>query len=303
MYRLTHLTFAAVIGFGCCITARAATVTFFDPSQVATFVTQGTTSDTIHSNGYLFTYTRDKLFTGGGSVPIGRPVRVPWPDGVEAQYVTTGPDARKAEIIIERVDGDVFAFSAFTAKLLANTAGAGARFEVVPFLDGEEVWNDPLQFEASGYAGRIFSYDTNSEPSSTASLVGFDKYSIDLYVDFALIGLTFDGPPILAPYGDDNGDFVVDAADYTVWRNNLGQAIALPNEDRLTTPGEVTWEDVLFWKAHNGDLASGAPGRSGSIPEPLTLILILFALILALGWRQAPAARTAIQVPRPRRAG
>ena len=162
----------------------------------------GTTSDTISSTDYLFTYTRDKLFTGGGPVPIGRMVRVPWPQGVEAQAVTAGPNPGKAKITIQRVDGDIFDLSAFTAKLLANTAGAGGQFEVVPFLNGQEVFADPVTFDATGIAGNMFSYNTSPNPlGSTALLIGFDKYSIDLYVDFALVGLTLKVPQHYAATG------------------------------------------------------------------------------------------------------
>ena len=45
--------------------ADAATTIFFDSSQTATLVETGVTSDTISSNGYLFTYTRDNFFSGG----------------------------------------------------------------------------------------------------------------------------------------------------------------------------------------------------------------------------------------------
>jgi hypothetical protein len=66
--------------------AVAAVTVFFNPAQVAAPVETGITSDTINCEGYLFTYTRDKLFTGGiGPDPIGRGVRVPWPTGIEAQ--------------------------------------------------------------------------------------------------------------------------------------------------------------------------------------------------------------------------
>src|SRR5690606_8138413 len=103
--------------------AQGASVVFFDDAQIATPVASGVTWDTISSNGYLFTYTRDKLFTGGiGPDPIGRTVRVPWPERVEAQAVTTPPPGvtdYKARLTLQRVDGDVFDLTAFTAKLLA----------------------------------------------------------------------------------------------------------------------------------------------------------------------------------------
>ena len=40
---------------------------------------------------------------------------------------------------------------------------------------------------------------------------------------------------------------VVDAADYTVWRNQFGENVALPNE--TDTPGVVTGEDYDVWNA------------------------------------------------------
>lgn len=172
-------------------TAHSATVTFFDPSQVATDVASGVTSDTISSNGYLFTYTRDKLFTGGFGLttPVGRFVTVAWPDGVQAQAVTAGPITSKAQITISRVDGNMFDVSAFTAKLLANTAATGASFEVMPQLNGEDAYNDPFFFNASGYYSSTFSYDTGSM-QSTSPLTGFDAYKFTLFVDFALTDIT-----------------------------------------------------------------------------------------------------------------
>jgi len=176
--------------------AYADTTVFFDNCQVYTLVASGVTSDTIRSNGYLFTYTRDKLFTGGTGQPIGRPVRVAWPAGVEAQAVTTPPPGvtdYKARITLQRVDGQVFDLTALTAQLLANTAGAGGSIEIMPVLNGEDGFADPLYFDATGYYGQTFSYDTSPNPlGSTVLLTGFDTYKLGLYVDFALIGLTLD---------------------------------------------------------------------------------------------------------------
>lgn len=187
-----------------CSSTFAETIVFFDSAQVATPVSSGVTSDTISSEGYLFTYTRDKLFTGGlGGGPIGRAERVSWPEGVEAQAVTTPPPGvtdYKARITLQRIDGEVFDLTAFSAKLLANTAGAGGKFEVVPFLNGEEVLNDPVEFDATGNAGNVFSYNTSPNPlGSTMLLTGFDKYMIGLYVDFALVDLTLETAVVPEP--------------------------------------------------------------------------------------------------------
>ncbi len=172
--------------------ATAGTTAFFDPSQIATLVATNTTSDIISSEGYLFEYTRDKLFTGGVGLtnPVGRAVRIPWPDGVEAQYVTTSTN--NARIIVRRVDGAVFDLTSFTAHLLAN-AGAGRAIEIVPLLNGQEPLNDPLFFDVSGNYGNEFSYDTSpNHLGSTAALTNYDAYVINLTLDYALTALTLE---------------------------------------------------------------------------------------------------------------
>lgn len=49
--------------------------------------------------------------------------------------------------------------------------------------------------------------------------------------------------------GDYNDDSVVDAADYTAWRDHLGSSSILPND---TTPGQVTEADYAVWKMYFG---------------------------------------------------
>lgn len=213
------------IGLGS-IDTRAATTVFFNSLQTTNLVSTNATSDTISSEGYVFTYTRDNLFTGGTTNVIGRPVRVSWPDGLEAQYVTAGPTPGKAKITVRRMDGGVFDLTAFSAKLLASP-GAGRAIEIVPFLNGEEPLNDPLTFDvSSGYYGSVHSFDTTT-PSyigSTAALTNYDAYVLNLTLDFALVSLTVVDasipPPILAISQLNIGlieiSWPVDASDYTL---------------------------------------------------------------------------------------
>jgi hypothetical protein len=183
--------------------ARGDTTLFFDSSQGTTLVNAGVTSDTIESAGYRFTYTRDKLFTGGVGLPdpIGRAERVSWPDGLEAQAVTAGPTLSAAKLTISRADGDLFDLVQFTTKLLANTAGAGGNFEVMPTLNGEDGFKNPLMFFGTGIAGNTWTYNetTPAYLGNTTPLKGFETYTITLYVDYAVMGLTLEGPPVAVP--------------------------------------------------------------------------------------------------------
>jgi len=183
---------AAVCAVVCAPTVQAVTAVFFNSSQTTNLVATNATSDTISSEGYLFTYTRDKLFTGGVGLtnPIGRPVRIPWPNGLEAQDVTSGPNPGNARITVQRVDRAVFDLTSFTAHLLAN-AGAGRAIEIVPLLNGQEPLNDPLFFDVSGNYGNEFSYDTSPNYlGTTAALTNYDAYAINLSLDYALMSLT-----------------------------------------------------------------------------------------------------------------
>ena len=230
--------------------ARAVTTVFFNSSQTTNLVSTNATSDTISSEGYLFTYTRDKFFTGGTTNPPGRYVRIFWPDGLEAQYVTAGPTPGKAKITVRRVDGAVFDLTAFSAKLLASP-GAGRAIEIVPFLNGEEPLNDPLTFDvSSGYYGSVHSFDTTT-PSyigSTAALTNYDAYVLNLTLDFALVSLTVVDasipPPVLAVSQLDVGlieiSWPVEAIDYTLESTtNLPATVWSPVTNNVVISGDL----------------------------------------------------------------
>jgi hypothetical protein len=80
------------------------------------------------------------------------------------------------------------------------------------------------------------------------------------------------------PDGDYNQDGTVNAADYTVWRNNLGSPTALPNDD---SPG-VGPDDYDRWKDHFGESAGSGASASvdAAVPEPATLVLFAGALLV-----------------------
>lgn len=164
--------------------ACAVTNVFFNVAQTATMVSSNINLVTFTSGDYQFTYTADGYWSSyQGGPPTGRFFSVFWPNGVQAQAITAGPLVGKgADITIKRIDGKLFDLWAFTGKLLANTAGTGGAFEIMPLLDGEDALNDPVMFDCSGYGGQSFPH--------TPRLAGYDTYKIHLWVEWALTALT-----------------------------------------------------------------------------------------------------------------
>jgi hypothetical protein len=92
-----------------------------------------------------------------------------------------------------------------------------------------------------------------------------------------------DLPPPAIP-GDYNGNDVVDAADYVIWRKNLGQPVAMNGDGADGNEnGTVDPDDYNVWRM-NFSRVIEVPA-SAAVPEPATCFIMLSAAILALGCR------------------
>jgi hypothetical protein len=93
----------------------------------------------------------------------------------------------------------------------------------------------------------------------------------------------FAAPP-MGVAGDYNDNGTVDSADYVLWRNNVGQLVALDNENPgATTPGLVDGEDYDFWRSRFGATAGSGAATGAAVPEPATIIgMIVSALLCTL---------------------
>ncbi|HEX2477103.1 MAG TPA: hypothetical protein VHK01_20275, partial [Lacipirellulaceae bacterium] len=80
-------------------------------------------------------------------------------------------------------------------------------------------------------------------------------------------------PPAVGLIGDYNGDGIVDAADYAVWRKNDG-----------------TQDGYNVWRTNFGRTTGAGPLSDGTVPEPTTWILLLPLVILA-SWNRYPSNR------------
>ncbi len=88
--------------------------------------------------------------------------------------------------------------------------------------------------------------------------------------------------------GDYNSDGTVDAADYTVWRNSVGQSGAGLAADG-NRDGTVNFADYNFWKANFGNAAGTASFVAISVPEPTCAVLLILGQTLFAVWRFRPA--------------
>lgn len=102
-------------------------------------------------------------------------------------------------------------------------------------------------------------------------------------ISAGVAGFTFDviDPTTQAVPGDYNGNGLVDAADYTVWRDHLGQTFQLENEGDGISPGEVQQDDYTFWAAQFS--AGAASVASAAVPEPSCFLLALGGLWMSIG--------------------
>lgn len=81
--------------------------------------------------------------------------------------------------------------------------------------------------------------------------------------------------------GDFNVNGIVDAADFTVWRDSLGSTTNLRADANLN--GVVDQADYNIWKANYAMLAQyvTSPGATYTVPEPSTILLLVSLLLTA----------------------
>lgn len=85
--------------------------------------------------------------------------------------------------------------------------------------------------------------------------------------------------------GDFNEDGVVDAADYTVYRDNVGDIAGLPNDDGLGVVGQLhynLWENQFGATAAVQTVVTAAVPAAAAVPEPGSLLMVTLLAIQGL---------------------
>lgn len=166
----------------------------------------------------------------------------------------------------------------FADQVLAFDADAG--------FDG----SNPFSIDPVGVAVPInFVEADGSTPFTTAgSTNGIYDFSFDpvnevLYVSDSDNGFIYAFGEVQGPSGVDgdyNNDGVVDAIDYTVYRDALGSPTTLPND---TTPGTVSSPgDFDVWANNYG----ASVGSATAVPEPASVLLAGLLSLAGLAQRR-----------------
>lgn len=170
-------------------------------------------------------------------------------------------------------------------------------------LDRTVLVGDDVSFEslAIGTAPFFYTWRKDGGPlmdggriqgAGSARLSIFDVLTIDAadydVVVLGLCGITASEAATLtvlleAPLGDYNHNGIVDAADYTVWRDTLGSTTDLRanGDDTDKSAGVIDPADYRVWKLHFG--YSSLPGESAdsAAPEPGTFATLCLAIAAA----------------------
>lgn len=205
-----------------------------------------------YDNWDIYAVTANDNLAGGASLPDGELSGIQW----KTPYTTTdGSDGFTLTLDIVTIDtyrlrivDDSVTKLDVSGQLLSGAAVVGQGINKLSFY--------------------------GSETSSQFPEIGGIAYFNNLKIESA-------GTP-----GDFNGDGIVNAADYTTWRDNLGA----PTEAALNNNGDgvggVTALDYALWKQSFGNPGAGAGSLAGAaqgVPEPSSLAAA-FGAVFALGW-------------------
>jgi len=132
-------------------------------------------------------------------------------------------------------------------------------------------------------SGNVYVADVASEtitlfaPGDDVGVV-LASYDTSPYIDSRLIAVDVSivpEPPDVSA-ADYNDDGIVDAADYTLWRDTMGEQVTPSSGADGDGDGFIGLHDYGVWKTNFGWSVEGESGAD-AIPEPSCLLLVLMA--------------------------
>jgi len=181
----------------------------------------------------------------------------------------------------------------FRFAINADNSNLGAGSIWPTELDFDTHYRAVISFDASNAQSQLW-IDPVNEMSTSISHTGgggsigtvinrivlrqHDDYDGKQLIDNVVIATTFadalSGGASAGVAGDYNGNGVVDAADYVVWRGMLdqtGAGLAADGNGDMT----VDQADYDYWAARFGNMAGSGGGLATSVPEPATRLLLV----------------------------
>lgn len=200
--------------------------------------------------------------------------------------------------------GGKFDFYSVLLHELAHTLGLGASQEwqnlvsgttfVGPEAMAQSSQNGPVPLNSAADTGHWSSVNTGStvyggstaqQPLMVSALPSNTRRRLTNLDAAALVDVGWEiALPELLP-GDYSRNGIVDAADYAIWRNTLGSTTDLRanGNNSGASAGKIDAADYTFWKTNFGQHAgSGADSSVIGVPEPLSFVLLVMAVPLAL---------------------
>ncbi len=237
-------------------------------------LTEGGTSFII-GNGYYSPEKRAILEFPIDDIPANATI-----DAVTLQldpYVSSGEP--RLQVLGYAGDGVASVYDAYPpAALLAETNPMTAGVSTAEINLGTE-YLQSLLGEASHMGVWIRGLDIIDYIGFLASEASYANPKPTLLVQYTVpVGLT----------GDYNGDGIVDAADYTVWRDTLGDNVTLGTGADGDGDGTIGAGDYLAWKQNFGATSSGALAQTATVPEPAAAMLFTIAVAAMLLNRPSP---------------
>ncbi|MGD9635410.1 MAG: lamin tail domain-containing protein [Pirellulales bacterium] len=172
----------------------------------------------------------------------------------------------------------------FAMTLNGHVGGDGVAYLASTGDEGNTVHQMLLntQFETNGGNGwlRVFEFLNDGV---TVRVRTYSPYH-DLYRTDAANSFEFQIAPFLADTGDFDGNGIVDAADYTIWRDQQGAS-----GNNLAADGDhnqvVDATDYEIWRQRFGQSTGDGAGSAGAanVPEPGTAAVAGLAMLLIAG--------------------
>ena len=155
-----------------------------------------------------------------------------------------------------------------------NLSGLKGLFKVPSDIHftGDDGQGIPIELEAVT-VGPLMRITGGTLPVPTCASCGINTYKVDAFA-------------AVAPYADFNLDGVIDGADFSIWRANMGMETAASfeqgdaNGDGIVDGADyVIWRHTLGSATSLGAFASSGIGESG-VPEPTTIVMLLIAVAM-----------------------